>query len=750
MPLALTMTDTMSWLDWMIIFIPLIIVVFMGCKVQHYVSSVSGFLAAGRKAGRYLLTVADGTAGMGLISVCAIFEMQYQTGFALGFWNNLVWAVGLIMTLTGFVTYRYRETRVLTMAQFFELRYSRGFRIFAGGLAFISGTINYALFPAVAGRFIIYYCGLPFTFSFLGLTFSTYGSLMALFLGIALFIVLTGGQLTTIVTDCCQGIYGYFAYSIVVIALLMTFSIVDVQEAILSRPVGMSFFNPFNVGKLSNFNLLYIFIGMFSAIYNRNAWLGNQGYLCSAANPHEQKMAGVLAQWRAGFQGLALMLLVIAAYTYMNSSSYKDRAQMVNDELDVMVAQEFAYTPDQVAYLEEKGAVTVDDTSELATAINSTNRHRNTIKNQMLVPVALRHILPMGVTGIFCALMIFLMVSTDTTYLHSWGTIFVQDLVLPIRNKPFQSKTQILLLRLAIFGIALFAWFFSFYFSQGDYILQFFAMTGTIFLGGAGACIIGGLYWKKGTAAGAYAAMTVGLFFAISGFLLDQKWTTLIYPMLHNAMPEALETFRQTLCNLGERLPFVNWEASPEQFMEKFPITSQEFYFLGMLSALTFYIVLSLLTCKKDYNLDKLLHRGEYNLEHFVAEGAKVETTAEKKGFDWKRVLLGFTPEYTKGDRALAWSVILWSTWSFLVFLTEATWNLPLKWRWQESKWFNVWRFYELPVSLLIGIATTIWFTLGGTRDLRRLFKALREDKEAANATANSKDDGMVRKEDMQ
>ena len=148
----------MHWIDWTMVVIPLVIILWIGLKVQKYTRGVVGFLAAGRKAGCYLLTVADGTAGMGLITVVASFEMSYCSGFALGFWNNLGIVVGLFMTLTGFVTYRYRETRVMTMAEFYEIRYNRKFRIFAGTPAFISGLLNYALFPAVSARFLIYYC----------------------------------------------------------------------------------------------------------------------------------------------------------------------------------------------------------------------------------------------------------------------------------------------------------------------------------------------------------------------------------------------------------------------------------------------------------------------------------------------------------------------------------------------------------------------------------------------------------------
>lgn len=718
----------MMWLDWLIVAIPMCIIVAIGIISERYIRSVSDFLAAGRKAGRYLLTVSDGTAGLGLISVIAVFENNYKAGYALGFWNNLAILVGLAMTLTGFVTYRFRETRSLTMPEFFQKRYSRGFRIYAGILAFISGLINYALFPAVGGRFLIYYCGLPFSVTIFGITMPTFGVLMAIFLGIALIIVLAGGQITTMVTDCCQGIFAYFGYTIIVITLLCIFNASDVSNAMLSRPEGMSFFNPFNVSKLTHFNILFIFIGMFGSIYGRNAWLGSQAYQASAASPHEQKMAGVLGQWRGGFQTIALMLLVIGAYTYLNTNTYVNEAAAVTQEVTARAYEDLqlsTYQPDSDAY---------------RFALHGAE----TIKNQMLVPVALRHILPIGVTGIFCALMVFLMVSTDTTYMHSWGTIFIQDVILPIRNKPISAKSQMRLLRLAIFGIAVFAWFFSFYFQQGDFILQFFAMTGTIFLGGAGAVILGGLYSKRGTTAGAYTAMTVGLFFAILGFTLQQFWASSIFPKLNVIMPNVLEGFRVFLEKAGNALFFVQWETDPEKFAMAFPITGQEFWFLGMLSALTGYWVVSFLTYKKPFNLEQLLHRGQYNLEHFVSASAdkKLVQKTENKKWDW-RILLGITPEYSKGDRILAWSVLIWTLYNFTFFAVQAIWNLPPEWRWSEKTWFNIWLYYTLPQSLLVGIVTTVWFTWGGLRDLTRLFKSLREQSQNAASTAND-DNGQT------
>ena len=205
----------MHWIDWIIVSIAVFVILFIAIKSRKYIKGVSDFLTAGRVAGRYVICVSGGEAGLGLISLVAVWEMYYNSGFALGFWGTLAAPIGIVMGLTGYCVYRFRETRAMTMGQFLEMRYGKAFRIFAASLQSISGVMNFAIFPAVSARCLIYFCGLPLRVDIFGCSFPTFGLLMVAFLGLAVFIVTIGGQLTIMVTDCVEGILSYSMYVII-------------------------------------------------------------------------------------------------------------------------------------------------------------------------------------------------------------------------------------------------------------------------------------------------------------------------------------------------------------------------------------------------------------------------------------------------------------------------------------------------------------------------------------------------------
>ena len=123
-----------------------------------------------------------------------------------------------------------------------------------------------------------------------------------------------------------------------------------------------------------------------------------------------------------------------------------------------------------------------------------------------------------------CAIVLTAFISTHDTYLHSWGSIFAQDVVGPLLKKPLTPKRHLLLLRLSITFVAVFIFVFSCVFRQTQHIMMFFAITGAIWLGGAGVIMVGGLYTRWGNTAGAYAGLLSGTFVATSGMICHQLW----------------------------------------------------------------------------------------------------------------------------------------------------------------------------------------------------------------------------------
>jgi SSS family solute:Na+ symporter len=654
----------LSGIDWAIVIGMVTFIGIIGFITKSLTKSVSDFLAANRCAGRYLMSVSQGMAGLGAISIVAIYEKFYNAGFPAQWWTWMVAPLGLILGLSGWVLYRYRETKVLTMSELFERRYSRKFRIFTGILAWISGVLNYGIFPGVTARFMITFCGFPKDLQITdSLSIPTLLPMMFVMLSIALFLTFSGGQIAVMITDFFQGQIVIITFTAMVIILLYRFGWDNIVTTLKLAPAGESMLNPFgqDVGKIKGFDITFFLIMAFIRIYNCRAWQGSQGYNCAAKSAHEARMSAIIGEWRNQVTLLSSMLVPICAWVMMKSVLYADKAAQVTKTLS-------AYDNPQ-------------------------------LREQMLVPTALTHMLPVGMMGLFAVCIIAAAVSTDDTYLHSWGSIFIQDVVMPFRKKPFSSRAHMWLLRLSIIFVAVFAFFWSWLFPIGDYIYMYFNLTGAIYLGGVGSVIIGGLYTRWGTTAGAWAGMITGCILATSGAIIKNLWV--YFPYLTE--------------NIGPKCPF----------------NGMHLTLIAGLCAIVAYVVTSLLTCKEPFNLEKLLHRNEKK------KGEK----KQKKTFSQ---LIGITDEFTKFDKFIYYFKIAWSVFWVLAFVVGTTWGilgmkgiLPAT---TDDGWANWWLFMII-ISMTVGTLSVIWFLWGGFYDLVDLVKTLR------SSQRNEADSGWVEEE---
>ncbi len=745
----------MSLLDWLIVIIPVIAVLGVGMYSRRYIRSVTDYLAAGRICGRYVLSIGDVANALSIITLLAFVEVHYKTGFALAFWQQLTMPISILMGLLGFCHYRFRETKAMSLGQFLEMRYSRPFRIFAAALRSLSEIIANMIMPALAARFFMYMLDLPTKFNFLGLQLDTYTGIILICLTLAISIICMGGTLALVITDAIQGMLLYPMLVIFVIFILCKFSWAQEIVPVMSdRVAGESFLNPYDIENLRDFNVFYLICLIFNTIFHRASWIG-AGATSAAKTPHEQKMAGLLGSWRGAIVTMFSLLVAVMIITFMNHKDFADEAKVVRDNLSIRITNELVQDTqlrdkiiaDVKAIPPQRHEIGVDaplsqDKNLDTTYFNVIHSHLQpleggnqvfqqfrTLFNQQTLGTTMRHLLPKGLLGLFCLLMVLAMISTDDTRIFSAALTVTQDVFLPFFKNGLSPEKHVLLIRAVSIGVGVIFLIGSSFMSQLDYINLFVTIVCSMWLGGCGPVMIFGLYSRFGTTLGAWVSLLSGMFLSLGAIVIQRNWADYIYPyLLEKNWVDGLSRFLEIVS--GPFHPYIVWKMDAI----KCPINSYEFSFIIMMITLALYVVVSLIDGrgKEKFNLDRMLHRGIYNID-----GEQKERLA----LTWRNVLskiVGITHEYTTGDKVIAWGYVFYSfIYTFFgTFVCVFLWNRFSPW---PIEW---WGHYFLVVSLIVpgivALGSFFWFTICGFIDLIRMFRDLEK------RIVNPLDNGMV------
>ena len=238
---------------------------------------------------------------------------------------------------------------------------------------------------------------------------------------------------------------------------------------------------------------------------------------------------------------------------------------------------------------------------------------------------------------------------------------------------------------------------------------MYMALTGAIFLGGAGAVIVGGLYWKRGTTFGAWSAMIIGGFLATTGILLEQMWPNIITYLMQKMPNNAFLLNHQERC----------------------PLNGMQINFIAMISAVLTYIGVSLFESfvlkKETCDLNRILHRGKYAItgEH--------EKDVVLPPVGLKAMLPG--REFSRFDRIQYFAITLWTLVWLIVFIAVSIWNYLYG---TSDYWWSKFWFCHVCISILVAVVTVTWFSIGGIRDLLYLYKQMN------SSVRDFSDDGRV------
>ena len=746
----------MKWFDWLIVVLPMVFVFWMGFYSRRYLKDAASFLSAGRVCGRYVISMGDLANALSIVTLLAYVEIHYKTGFALGFWNAIMTPIGVLLALYGYCHYRYRETRAQSIGQFIEMRYSRRLRTFSAVLRSLSEMLANMIMPALAARFFIYFLDLPNTFKLFGFQVSTFNAIMVIVLTAAISIICMGGSLSIIVTDTIQGFICYPLMALFIVFVLVKFSWSnEILPVLANRMESESFLNPYDVEKLRDFNYLMLIYGVYSAFMGRMNWYGGGGSSSAAKSPHEQKMANLLGTWRNAIINVFYLIIGVAILAFMTHQDFAPQAHKVRSELTGHITRDIVKDP-QIA----KNVITnfnkmpvqafkpgvdkpMSDKDNIDTRYlknihqslklkNETQGNRlfqqfRTLYYQQMTSLSLREMFPPGLLGLFCLLMILAMVSTDDSRIFSATITITQDVILPHLKKPLTAQQHLWMLRWVAIGIGVFFYLGSSYMAQLDYINMYVTLVTAMWCGGCGPMLVFGLYSKFGTTIGAWSSLLTGMSLAVGGALVQRNWANVVYPWLaENGWTETVGALLATLSKPLE--PIVLWRINAV----KCPINSIELTLIISLITLAVYVIVSLLTCKKPFNLERMLHRGKYAID---------STHDVKFVWSWKTLydkMVGITPEYSFWDKVIAWSYFYYSiVYRFIgAFIIVVIWNIFDPWPISWWGWYFLITFLIVPGFM--AAFTAVWFGICGTIDLKQMF----HDLEAR--VADKLDDGRV------
>lgn len=320
----------------------------------------------------------------------------------------------------------------------------------------------------------------------------------------------------------------------------------------------------------------------------------------------------------------------------------------------------------------------------------------NEVRSEMVTPLAAIQILPRGMAGAFAGMVIFCFITSFDTYLLAWGGVLIQDVVIPLRGRPLEPRQHIRWIRLSVLAVAVFNIVFSMAFRQVDKIFMWMGISASVYLGAAGVILLGGIYWRRGTTTAAWTAMVVGAALSIGGFF---------YRICRGEDPNA-------------------WDGL-------------EISFGIALTCIVLYGGVSLFQRRRTFDLEAMLHRrpapdgglpDEEDLSRSASSGRPPE--------GWPRRFVLWAPEVPRSDRVLI--PIIVAVVGLIFAGIAATWVYNTHWRpITLSGWVWFWERY-LYVMFAAGVAFLVWITIGGIRDLRRMFHSLKTE------VVDQADDGTV------
>lgn len=133
---------------------------------------------------------------------------------------------------------------------------------------------------------------------------------------------------------------------------------------------------------------------------------------------------------------------------------------------------------------------------------------------------------PAGLMGILIAAMLAADMSTDSSYMLTWGSVIYNDIMAPFRRSRWTEKRGLLWNRAIIALIGIFLLIYGLWYPLKGDLWTYLGVTGTIYLASISVLLIACCYWRRANSWGAAASIVVSAVIPVTYLVLEQLDST--------------------------------------------------------------------------------------------------------------------------------------------------------------------------------------------------------------------------------
>ena len=490
-----------NWLlDGSIVGLYLLATMVAGLMVRKYVARVDDFLVAGREMNVYLGIASLAATEFGIITCMYTAQAGYANGFA-GALPGICEAVGMfVIGWTGFCVKPLRDSGAMTLPELFEKRFGRFVRWLSGVVIVLGGLLNMGVFLKIGGDFLCLVSGFATDsgFDIHGVHIKYLVLMMtALLLMVTIYTIL-GGMLSVLVTDFLQ--FVVMSIGLLVVTVMILYQVGwEKLVTTVQQHHGAGGFNPVTNPKLGWTYIIMQLLGNTAAALT---WQTVIARVLAAKNSDTGRKIYTRTSFFFVCRWVIPGIWGIAALATLGWQPLKELTTSELEKVPPAIQEKISASEPgaPLAKLSDAEKKSLPDGVE--SKLNYVSLHA--------MPKFLSTFVPVGLMGLLIAAMLAADMSTDSSYMLSWGSVIYNDILAPFRRKPQADGRAILWNRLivALIGIYLFS-FGLLYELEGD-VWSYLLLTGSIYLSSMSALLIACCYWRRANNWGALGAILLG------------------------------------------------------------------------------------------------------------------------------------------------------------------------------------------------------------------------------------------------